>query len=110
MGEPKMKSSIHSFWEASLELHQSGVAFSVVTLTHVRGHAPQEMGAKMLVTVDGLYWGTVGGGKVEAQAIEHAASLLKKIPADQVTAVFPPETVKWNLQHDVGMTCGGVVT
>ena len=105
-----MKSSIHHFWEASLELHESGVAFSIVTLTHIRGHAPQEMGAKMLVTSDGRFWGTVGGGNVEARAIEHAQALLKALPNNQTKTVYPPETLTWNLQRDVGMTCGGEVT
>ena len=100
-----MKSSLENFWLATLELYQNGTPFSIVTLVHVRGHAPQEMGAKMIVTPEGRYWGTVGGGKVEAQSIEHARERLKK-----VESVNPPEILKWNLQKDVGMTCGGEVT
>ena len=98
-----MKTLPRHFWEASLELYQSGIAFSVVTLTHVRGHAPQEMGAKMLVTSAGRVWGTVGGGNVEAKAIEYAVSMLAK-------NAKAPETLVWNLQQDVSMTCGGEVT
>jgi len=81
------------------ELGDSGSV--VVTLVAARGSAPQEVGAKALVTATGLDCGTVGGGKLEAAALRHAATLLG---TGQV------ELVTWNLQTDIGMTCGGVVT
>ena len=89
-------------WEACQKLTDEGKAFVMVTMTGVRGSAPQEVGAKMLVTSDGLYTGTIGGGKVEMAAIEKSLEILK---GDQV----PPETVTWNLQKDIGMSCGGEV-
>lgn len=70
-----------------------------------RGHAPQDPGAKAIVTAEGLYWGTVGGGKVEARAIKHSQELISKLPQ-----LSGPELHTWNLQHDIGMTCGGEVT
>ncbi len=67
------------------------------------GSTPQDAGTKMLVDANGLVFGTVGGGRVEKQAIEHAQRMLggKDSPTGQL--------VEWNLQRDVGMTCGGVV-
>ena len=56
-----------------LEQHDSFVA---VTLVDIWLSAPQEVGAKMLVTNDGLAEGTVGGGKVEAAAIQLALDLI----------------------------------
>ncbi len=47
----------------------------MVTLTAVRGHAPQEAGAKMLVTADAAY-GSIGGGNLEATAIGLARQML----------------------------------
>ncbi|HRK03067.1 MAG TPA: xanthine dehydrogenase accessory protein XdhC [Oligoflexia bacterium] len=91
-----------SFFRTAAELEQQNKAFVVVTLTATRGHAPQDAGAKALVTKEGLAWGTVGGGKVEARAIEYAIELLAtKRPATQ--------SVNWNLQRDIGMSCGGEV-
>jgi len=100
-----MKSSEKSFWEASLELHQTGKAFIVVTITGIRGHASQEMGCKMLINEEGTYWGTIGGGKIEAKTLEQAASMFKKLPE-----LSPPTSFTWDLQRDLGMTCGGEAT
>jgi xanthine dehydrogenase accessory factor len=91
-----------SIWEACHQLHLEGTSFTMVTLTHVRGSAPQDVGAKMLVTEKGLSFGTVGGGKVEMAAIKKAQ--------DMLTGSIPLQTVTWNLQTDIGMSCGGEVT
>lgn len=72
-----------------------------MTLFQIKGSAPQVLGAKMLVTRHGLYWGTVGGGKIEARCIEHAQEILK--------TRSPSESRFWNLQKDIGMSCGGEV-
>jgi len=86
------------------ELDRIGAAFVCVTLIAAKGSVPQEIGAKLLVTKSGRAAGTIGGGRVEAAAIRHAAGLLETKPES------PCETVEWNLQRDIGMTCGGVVT
>ena len=41
----------------------------LLTLATVRGHAPRRAGAKMVVSATGV-WGSIGGGNVEATAIE----------------------------------------
>ena len=86
------------------ELKSQGKSFVMVTMTSVRGSAPQDPGAKALVTTNGLEAGTVGGGKVEARAIELAQEILQSVEQS------PPQTITWNLQKDIGMTCGGEVT
>ena len=90
-------------WEACQELSAKGISFVMVTMTGVRGSAPQDVGAKIIVTCDGLYAGTVGGGKVEMAAIKKSVSIL-------AGAQTPPESVIWNLQKDIGMSCGGEVS
>src|SRR4051794_12862048 len=47
----------------------------LVTLAAVRGHAPREAGAKMVVASDRT-WGTIGGGNLEAVAVSRARALL----------------------------------
>lgn len=47
----------------------------LVTLATVRGHAPRRAGAKMVVSATGA-WGSIGGGNVEALAIEEARAQL----------------------------------
>jgi xanthine dehydrogenase accessory factor len=95
----------HGFVEKLADLSATGVPFVCVTLVQAIGSAPQDAGSKMLVTVDGLVTGTVGGGKLEQEAIEHARQMLAA-PADRAAA---NELVEWNLTRDLGMTCGGAV-
>lgn len=96
---------MNGLWEAAGELQAQGRPFVIVTMIAVRGHAPQDVGAKAIVTSEGLYWGTVGGGKIEARCIQRSLELL----AD-TSRVKEPELVTWNLQRDIGMSCGGEAT
>lgn len=73
----------------------------LVTLVETTGSAPADAGAKMLVTESGLDRGTVGGGRVEAAAIDAAQQLLRAGEARRL--------VDWSLKADVAMTCGGRV-
>ncbi|MCB0348338.1 MAG: XdhC family protein [Bdellovibrionales bacterium] len=91
-----------TFWTAAQELNETSTTFVAVTMLSNKGHAPQDPGAKMIVTKDGLHWGTVGGGKVEARCIVEASKLLESTSG--------PQVYTWNLQRDIGMTCGGEVT
>jgi xanthine dehydrogenase accessory factor len=86
-------------WEQITELRREGVPAVVVTITSVRGSVPGRAGAKAVVTHGGLVSGNLGGGKVEAKAIGHAVGLMQ--------SDFGCDHVTWNLQRDVGMTCGG---
>ena len=92
------------FIERLAELDRAGHPFVVVTLVDAVGSTPQDVGSKMLVNADGLVFGTVGGGRVEQQAIETAQQMLTQ-PQTSPSVVL----VEWNLQRDVGMTCGGTV-
>jgi xanthine dehydrogenase accessory factor len=95
----------HGFVERLAELAANGAPFASVTLVETVGSTPSETGSKMLVTAAGLDLGTVGGGRVEAKAIDHARAMLQAPHGKAPRA----ELVEWNLQRDVGMTCGGVV-
>ena len=91
-----------TFYERLLALEREGTAFVLVVLAESLGSTPQDSGAKMLVTAAGLHTGTVGGGKVEAKAIEVASEMLQAAAAET-------RFVNWTLKTDVGMTCGGSV-
>lgn len=99
-----MEQNLLKFFEAFEELYNSKQSFVTVTLVNVRGSAPQNIGARMIVTSDGISFGTIGGGKIESHCLEFASELLRK--KDQAQAI----TKEWNLQTDIKMTCGGVVT
>jgi xanthine dehydrogenase accessory factor len=92
-----------TFFEALSESMAAEVPLVVVTVVDTAGSVPQDRGAKMIVTAEGLRFGTVGGGKVETKAIGEAQAMLRGESAE--TTKF----AQWNLAKDVGMTCGGVV-
>jgi xanthine dehydrogenase accessory factor len=95
-------------WLAAVEMlrreRRPGV---LVTVTDVRGHAPREAGAKMVVGPDAV-WGTVGGGNLEETAVARARALL-------AGAAGAPESLTLAL-NDKARTdhgrqcCGGEVT
>jgi xanthine dehydrogenase accessory factor len=118
----------HGFVERLAELSHSGTPFVCVTMVEAVGSTPQDAGSKMLVTADGLAFGTVGGGRVEAKAIGVAKGLLAGRPEGEtrrqgdkeqersghespclVVSRSPCLLLEWNLKRDVGMTCGGTV-
>ncbi len=78
----------------------------LVTVMSVRGHAPREAGAKMVVGSERT-WSTVGGGNLEALAVERSRALI----AD---GAVEPEVLEVALsdkapyQHGV-QCCGGEV-
>jgi xanthine dehydrogenase accessory factor len=98
-----MAFDVHGHIRKVNDLLRLNVPFATVTMVDVRGSAPQIQGAKAILTTDGIVQGTVGGGRVEARAISHAVELLQT--ADGCNCQF----VTWNLQTDIGMTCGGEV-
>ncbi|MEP4050489.1 MAG: XdhC family protein, partial [Luteolibacter sp.] len=87
-----------------LALHHQGTDHVLITVAAARGSTPAPTGQKLIATSSGLHSGTVGGGKIEARALSHAAALLsdKNSPATDLQT--------WNLQRDIGMTCGGEMT
>jgi xanthine dehydrogenase accessory factor len=99
-----MEQSFSVFCSEFLKLTESNTPMVVVTQTHYRGSAPQDVGARMIVGTDGILFGTVGGGKVEKRCIDMAQEFL------QSKEPVVSQSFTWNLQKDIGMTCGGEVT
>lgn len=113
---------MQKFLDKLAELFESRTPFVQVYLVDTVGSVPQNAGSKMLVTAAGWYWGTVGGGKVEKRAIEEAQSMLKAFVEGASEGASEGESgtrkgygdsktkfVSWNLNKDIGMTCGGSV-
>jgi xanthine dehydrogenase accessory factor len=61
---------------AAQQLRRDGQPGVLVTVVEVRGHAPREAGAKMVVARDRI-WGSVGGGNLEASAVDRARELIE---------------------------------
>ncbi|MBL0748776.1 xanthine dehydrogenase accessory protein XdhC [Nocardioides baculatus] len=96
-----------SWLDAVRRLRDDRVPGVLVTVSDVRGHAPRDAGAKMVVAATGT-WGSVGGGNLEETAVARA-----RVMIDAGAAV--PEQLTVGLSDkartDHGrQCCGGEVT
>jgi len=90
-------------WIDSLRaLRERGEPAMLVTVMDVRGSAPRECGAKMLVTASELI-GTIGGGQLEYQCARIAC---ERLADDGAGATF---VHRFPLGSNCGQCCGGVV-
>ena len=95
-------------WLSAVEqLRKDGSPGVLVTVIKVRGHAPRDAGAKMVVGADHT-WGSVGGGNLEEVAVQRARELI----AEGTTV---PETQESRLNEHARnrhgrQCCGGEVT
>jgi xanthine dehydrogenase accessory factor len=95
-------------WTRAIEqLRASRRAGVLVTVASVRGHAPREAGAKMVVAADRT-WCSVGGGNLEAVAVERARAMLDAATSDPELLTLALSD-KAPYQHGV-QCCGGEVT
>ena len=82
------------------DLAAAGERVVLVTVAGIRGSAPREVGAKMIVTGDATV-GTIGGGQLEYQCTRIACDMLGQ---DET-----PVLRKFPLGTSMGQCCGGVV-
>ncbi|MDP6172774.1 MAG: XdhC family protein [Rhodospirillales bacterium] len=91
------------FFKEIETLRGANLPFCVATIVDGRGSIPQIIGAKAIFTSAGLHAGTIGGGRIEVKCQEVAGGLLA---ADDPAKNY---FVRWNIQKELGMTCGGEV-
>ena len=91
-------------WLSALaSLRAEGRPGVLVTVAEVRGHAPREPGAKMVVGLERT-WGSVGGGNLEETAVRRARELI----ADGArTAEMLESRLSPHASHDHGRQCCG---
>jgi len=96
-------------WVAAVEaLRRERRAGVLVTLVTVRGHAPREAGAKMVVAADAT-WDSIGGGNLEATAVARARAILAGETAPTPELMSLSLNDKAPVEHGV-QCCGGEVT
>ena len=91
-------------WLTALaSLRAEGGPGVLVTVAEVRGHAPREPGAKMVVGLEQA-WGSVGGGNLEETAVRRAREL---ITAGVRTAEMLESRLSPHAHNDHGRQCCG---
>ncbi|MBD8890834.1 xanthine dehydrogenase accessory protein XdhC [Roseibium litorale] len=89
-------------WAPIAKLLESDGACALITVARADGSTPREAGARMVVRADGGYFGTIGGGMLEFQAISWAREALAE--------GTPGLTMRrFSLGPDLGQCCGGRV-
>lgn len=82
------------------DLTAAGERVVLVTVAGIRGSAPREVGAKMIVTRDSTI-GTIGGGQLEFQCT--------RLACEMIGFEETPVLRKFPLGASMGQCCGGVV-
>ncbi len=87
-------------------LVESAGTVILVTVITVRGSAPREIGAKILIT-ETQCQGTVGGGNLEYKAIAQARELIRR--SAETESMTAPVIHTYALGPSLGQCCGGQV-
>jgi len=95
---------METIYQALQEYLSNEESVAVATVIEVKGSAPREVGAKMIVHPSGRIVGTIGGGYGEANVIQTALDVIASGQATQI---------KIELTHEISMEssgiCGGVM-
>jgi xanthine dehydrogenase accessory factor len=83
---------------------EAGRAAALATVVRVEGSAPRGVGAKLAVAVGGEMAGSVSGGCVEGDVVEHALSVLR-----DGRPVLRRYGISDEQGLDVGLMCGGTI-
>lgn len=85
-----------------LEEVSKGRRVALATVLATKGSAPRHAGARMAMSEDGVFLGTVGGGRIEQMAQCKCRELLLEQSVET-----PPAALEWISSQKVGMMCGG---
>jgi len=98
---------VTSLFARMAELRDAGRRFALATVVRTDGSTPQVVGAKLVVVEDeprGKAAGTLGGGCVEADAVDAARDVLAR-GGHSLRAYELTEDLAWN----TGLVCGGTM-
>jgi xanthine dehydrogenase accessory factor len=87
-------------YQGIIESIESGREAALVTIIAATSSTPREVATKMLVRSDGSIIGTIGGGVVEAEAIEMAIEVMRTGKSQRHQFNLVPD-------QEPGMVCGG---
>ena len=90
-------------WRQLAEFLAAHGAAALIGVHDVKGSAPREAGARMVVRPDGAFHGTIGGGQLEMKHAEHRRATCSAAGAAEARLVDQA------LGPDLGQCCGGRV-
>lgn len=87
--------------EKSAELLAQNKKFAIGTVTNIHGSTPRDIGAKIIVVDEKEFYGTIGGGALEAKVIKEIVNFLS-----QSNNASKTHRLEFTLS-DLSMVCGG---
>ena len=85
---------------------ESGLPLVLATIIDSQGSTPRTAGSRMIIDPDGSIWGTIGGGRLEAEVMAKARSMF----AGEAVHLLPFDLGNGPGTQDLDMICGGRVT
>jgi xanthine dehydrogenase accessory factor len=82
----------------------AGQKVAIATVVQAYGSAPRRAGAKMAIAENGEFVGSVSGGCVENDVVEHAKQVI-----DENHARLVPYGISDEMAFNVGLACGGQI-
>ncbi|MGH0054221.1 MAG: XdhC family protein, partial [Sphaerochaetaceae bacterium] len=107
ISEYRKKTQIVRLNEPLLARQATGEAHILVRVVEKHGSAPCEVGFQLALFHDTTLMGTVGGGEIEARAIEEAQQMLAN---DQIQDHLKVYDLSNERAGSLGMICGGEAT
>ena len=90
-----------------LNLLEGNTPVVLITVIDKQGSGPRSPGAKIVLTEDGTFWGTIGGGEVENKAIAFARAFFD---GESEAAVEHYQLQPGHEGENIDMLCGGRVS
>src|SRR5579875_4051013 len=88
-----------------VERWQRGDAAALATLVRVEGSSYRAIGARLLISADGSYVGSVSGGCLEAEIVRKAQWMVRNGPHVERYSTLFDDTA----EIPYGLGCGGTV-
>ncbi len=95
---------MEDIFEETARIKREGEKAALATIISVKGSAPREEGAKMLIREDGTFLGSIGGASIEAEVCHEATRVMSEEKAKLLHFDLTGREIA-----EEGMICGGVM-
>lgn len=100
---------MEDLWERAEEILADGKPFVLATIIRTRGSVPREVGAKMVVPLEGQPFGTIGGGCGEGEVLRRAYPILDTSTPHPSAPRVVQVDLTGDFDQDEIQVCGGVM-
>ncbi|MDB4584635.1 XdhC family protein, partial [Draconibacterium sp.] len=98
----------HEFYQLAKKIwqHQRSGKFALATVFHVRGSAYRREGTRMLIGMDGNWFGNISGGCLEGDILRKAKSVIET--GESILVTYDTRESK-NKEIRIALGCNGII-